>query len=276
MSDDQLVIRSLPTLDNIRAQPELAARLPAVDPSHVYGAAAIVLQIDGLRREAWTDDVELSERLFDEYPKGFPPAPDRSRAASYKVIDDEAPAVRQHCMTCILRPGYSPCSQCGGTGTLREFMPCPSCVQGFGPCSTCDGTKVAVRVRIRYVNDTPVNLRQLFVPQLPPALRAYVERGIDPSAAWPEALRFQPEPEMIGTAYRGSSAVREPDFHGFFFGEALQAATQSILQSTREVVGSEMRAYGVAILWLVYESIEGTGHLGFFSLADGSVAFAGP
>lgn len=266
----------LPTLEAIRAVPELAAQLPEGEPSHVYGAAAIVVQIDGLRRDAWTDDVELSERLFADYPKGFPPAPDKSNAASYKVIDDESPAVRQQCMTCVLRPGFSPCTQCGGTGMVGEFAPCPSCVAGFSPCTTCDGARVSIRARIRYVNDTPVNLRQLFVPQLPKTIKSYVEHGIDPSAVWPEALRFDPEPAMVGTAYRGAQAVREPDFHGFFFGDALGAATRSLTTSTRDVVGVEARSYGVAILWLVYERVGATGHLGFFTRADGSIGFAGP
>lgn len=270
------VVPYLPSLERVQANPHLAATLPAAAPSHVYGAAAIVLQIDGLRREAWTDDVELSERLFAEYPKGFPPAPDRTRPASYKVIDDEVPAVRQRCMNCVLRPGFSPCVRCGGTGVIYEvgdsplMTRCPDCHFGFSRCTTCEGTTVSVRARVRYVNDSPVNLRQLFVPELPKTIRSYVEGQISASLEWPEVLRFEPEPAMVGTAYRGASAVREPDFHGFFFGDALMRTTGSIAQSTRDLVGSEVRAYGVAILWLVYEAVEGTSHMAFFSQPDGS------
>lgn len=272
MTEDDALRPFLPTLDAVRANTELASQLPPEEPSHVYGAAAIVVQIDGLRREAWTDDVELSEPLFEAYPKGFPPAPDRNNWGSYKLIDDEAPARRQQCMTCVLRPGYSPCISCGGTGMVGEFNAC-TCTGGFAPCTTCDGTRVSVSARIRYVNDSPVHLRHLFVPQLPKSMRSRLERAIDPAAQWPEALRFDPEPTMVGTAYRGPSTVREPDFHGFFFGDALGAATRSIATSTREVVSLDVRSYGVAILWLVYERVGTTGHLGFFIAADGTLTF---
>ena len=152
-----------------------------------------------------------------------------------------------------------------------EFTPCVGCTNGFGTCSTCEGTKVAVRARVRYVNDTPVNLRQLFVPPLPRELHARIEHALNPSADWPEALRFEAEPAMVGTAYRGASAVKQPDFHGFFFGDALTAATRSLAASTRDVVGVEARTYGVAILWLVYEGAGATEHAGVFARQDGDL-----
>ena len=150
------------------------------------------------------------------------------------------------------------------------------CTGGFAVCTTCDGARVSISARVRYVNDSPVHLRQLFVPQMPKSMRAHLEHAIDPGAQWPEALRFDPEPTMVGTAYRGASAVREPDFHGFFFGDALGAATRSITTSTREVVSLDVRSYGVAILWLVYERMGESGHLGFFIAPDGTLTFANP
>ncbi len=275
MIDDELVRPFLPTLQAVRGNEELAARLPSEEPSHVYGAAAIVIQIDGIRRESWTDDVELSERLFASYPRGSPPAPDRNTWGSYKLIDDEVPARRQKCMMCILQPGFSTCVACGGTGRVGEFTQC-ECTTGFVQCTTCEGTQATIGARVRYVNDSQVRLRHLFVPQLPKTLRSHLEQGIDPSAQYPESLRFDPEPTMVGTAYRGASTVREPDFHGFFFGEALGDATRSISEVTRDVIGVEARAYGVAILWLVYERIGTATHLGFFINPEGKLTYAGP
>ena len=264
----------LPTLQAARADEEIASHLPSEEPSHVYGAAAIVIQIDGARREAWTDDVELSENLFANYPKGFPPAPDRNNWGTYKLIDEEVPARRQRCMMCVVQPGFSTCVACGGTGS-SEFTQC-ECSSGFVQCTTCEGAQVTIGARVRYVNDSPVHLRQLFVPQLPKTLRSYLERGIDPGARWSESLRFDPTPTMVATAYRGASAMREPDFYGFFFGEALGDATRSIDATTVNVSDVDTRAYGVAILWLVYEKMGSISHLGLFINADGKLTFAGP
>lgn len=263
---DRALLPYLPSLARVGESAELVASLPSGQPSQVYGVAAIVLQIDALRREAWTDDVELSERLFEIFPKGFPPAPDRSAPASYKVIDDEAPARRQRCMNCVLRPGWSPCVRCQGNavidvdGSPGLMIRCPDCMQGFTRCTTCEGTTVSIGARVRYVNDTPVNLRRTFVPSMPKGVRAAVERSVLARESWPEILRFEPEPSMVGTAYRGANAVREPDFHGFYFGDALGNVTASIRESTRDLVGSEVRTYAVPVLWLAYEALGEEGH----------------
>lgn len=70
--------------------------------------------------------------------------------------------------------------------------------------------------------------------------------------------------------------MREPDFCGFFFGEALGDATRSIDATTVNVSDVDTRAYGVAILWLVYEKMGSISHLGLFINADGTLTFAGP
>ena len=269
----------LPTLDVI--EQTLAGDELPFTPTHVFPVAAIVLQLDGILREEWKDEVELSPTLFAAFPKGFAPPPDMSTQAEsgYKIVDDESPVRTQACLHCVLRPGESPCVGCLGSGVMHlehsdglMTLSCSSCGgSGFGRCTTCDGARSAIACTVRYVNDKPVRQRRLFVPQVNAALRAYLEATLDPSAAWPEEQRFDPEPTFVGSAYRGASAVQAEDaFHGFFYGDALARCLAERKQAGSGLARYEMRTYAVPVLWLARETGFATAeHVGYFFEADG-------
>ena len=203
----------LPTLEVIRQVLAHCAEEIAFTPTHVFPVAAIVLQLDGLLREEWKDQVELSPTLFDAYPKGFPPPPDVSNLAStsYKLIDDESPVRTQQCLACVLRPGESPCLTCQSSGVMplndsdsMLTVTCTNCNgSGFVRCTTCDGARKSVACTVRYVNDKPIRQRRVFVPQVHPALRPYLEAAIEPAAA-----RLPRNPSSAAIARCARTSVR--------------------------------------------------------------------
>jgi hypothetical protein len=181
---------------------------------------------------------------------------------SYKLIDDERPSRTQQCLDCVVRPGESPCLACHGSGAVPLndsdsllTVTCPGCNgSGFVPCRTCDGARQTVACTVRYVNDKPVRQRRVFVPQVNPSLRPWLEAAIDPAARWSEDLRFDPEPSFVASAYRGASTVRaEDEFHGFFYGDALARCLAERKQAGSGLAKYEMGTYAVPVLWLVRE-----------------------
>lgn len=270
----------LPTLERIAAG--LAARgqaLPA-SPTRVFGIAPIVMQVDGMRREAWTDPVELSPRLFDAYPKGIVPPPDIARGlveTTYRVLDDDVLARRTRCMNCVLRPGLGPCPTCIGTGAATSagedlVSRCLSCGgSGFAQCTMCEGTTQVVACAVRYVTDRPVRLRRTFVPQVG-VVRGFLEAELDADSPWPQALAFDPQPAFVSSAYRGASSARsEDDFHGFFFGDAIAACLGARNELTTGLARFDVRTYAVPTLWLVWETPTGEAHRAYFYDAKGAL-----
>lgn len=240
----------------------------ASDPSQTFAAAAIVLQTDGVRREVWDDDVELSERLFEQYPRGAPPAPQLftdgerngpfSTTLNYKMIPDDSIGRRGPCTNCAVTRGRVFCGGCNGTG--QYFVsdipsPCSGCNgTGMIPCGACDGSGIAITTKVRYVNDHQIRLRRVFVPNIGKTLIARVTSEIDPNAEWNPSFAFEPQPQVVASAYRGASAVREPDYHGFHFGDALPRTLEAMAELSREkgIVLQANRCYAVPLLWLVY------------------------
>jgi hypothetical protein len=255
-----------PTFDAVRAT--LAARNaePPFQPTRVFHVAAIVMQLDGIRREEWVDDVELSPKLFERFPRGEAPppgmaGPQQSTESSYRVLDDTKPFRPGRCMTCVLKPGSSPCPTCEGTGkrTGDIEMACLAC-EGTGAitCPVCDGEQRTIACSVRYVNDRPVHVRQLFVPQVHGSLRPYLTAAIDPAVIWPKELAFDPAPSLVASAYRGASAVRSADeFQGWYFGaarDAALAARQALLSSEPSGLSRvEQRFFAIPVLWLIQE-----------------------
>lgn len=263
----------LPTFEAVRlALQKKELQLP-FNPTRSFSIAALVLQVDGVRREEWTDDVELSPKLFARFPRGIVPSPDDKSlrvATSYKVIDDTKPTRNAKCMNCILKPGSIPCHSCDGKGTIlsgEAAIECFGCNgRGSIPCSICDGEQTSVACTIRYVNDRPVTLRQLFVPQVHDSLRPELVGALDAAAYWPEALRFDPSPAFVASAYRGASAVRaEDNFHGHYFGAALDACRAAKEASITGLARADQRFFAIPILWLIHEG-HGTGdqHVAYF------------
>lgn len=255
---------AFPTLEVVQRVLASQGHELAFTPTHIFPVAAIVFQLDGMRREEWKDQVELSPSLFASYPKGLAPPTDLSKLVetSYKLLDDESPTRRQQCLECVLRPGESPCRTCVGSGMMPVSegdalltVACTGCGgSGFVRCITCDGARESIACTVRYVNDKPVHQRRVFVPQVHPALRSYLEAAIDPSASWPEERRFDPEPMFIASAYRGAATARaEEDFHGFFYGDTLARCLDERKQAGSGLAQYEVRTYAIPVLWLVRE-----------------------
>jgi hypothetical protein len=251
----------LPTPERVRN--ELGE---AFAPEKLFGVAALVLQIDGVRREAWADDVELSKPLFDAFPRGAILPPEVGVERRFKLIDDAAPTREQRCSTCIIRPGFSPCTVCMGTGAGshggRHEDPCGGCEgEGFLKCETCNGTTTVVACSVRYINDHPTKLRRTLVPGVDRKLRPYLEASIDPTWGWPAAHVFDPAPNLVGTAYRGASAIRTTtDFHGFFFGDAIAHCLAAREEASAGLARFVDRVFAVPVLW----TVTGERHAAYF------------
>lgn len=254
----------------IRTALESEGRSFAFQPTRTFAIAAIVHQAEGVRREEWTDQVELSPKLFARFPRGIVPSPDDkglSVETSYKVIDDTQPSRTTQCMMCVLSPGVVPCPTCDGQGIIAVSSEdgtraCIAC-SGTGKigCSVCDGERQSVACTIRYVNDRPVKIRQLFVPQVHDTLRPNLSGAIDPDSPWSEELRFDPTPSLVASAYRGATAVRaEDDFHGHYFGVAREACVATKDAAVAGLARFQQRFYAIPILWLIQE----TGGIGVF------------
>jgi hypothetical protein len=266
----------LPKPDVVRAK--LGA---AFTPSDIFGVAAFVLHVDGIRREAWSDKTEIAERLFETYPRGTPPPAELSEISgplsrNFKTIDDTAGTRVTRCSTCIVRPGFAPCSVCLGTGAGSRGDAddrCFACIgEGFLPCTACDGTTRVVACTIRYVNDVYVRVRRAIVPTVHASIRSYLEARIPADAPWPKEHAFDPEPSMIASAYRGASAVRAPEeFHGFFFGDAIANTLAARAELTTGLARFESSTYAVPILW----TVTGEKHDAYFFDASGALQHVG-
>lgn len=260
--------------------PELVrARVgPSFSPAEVFGVAAIVLRVDGVRRHAWSDEAELAERLFEAYPRGAIPAPELvPESRNFKTIDDAETTNARRCSKCIIRPGFEPCPLCMGTGASSStdaFAKCYACIgEGFLPCSGCDGTTRVVACAIRYVNDHFVRVRRVIVPSVHASIRSFLEARISADARWSGEHAFDPEPGMIASAYRGASAVRAAeDFHGFFFGDALARCLAARAEATTGLARFEASTFAIPILWTVTgEPTRGEHHDAYFFDAAGAL-----
>jgi hypothetical protein len=243
----------------LSAEPALAA---LAAPTRTFAAAAIVMQLRGIRRSEWLDEVDMPAALYQGFPRGLPPRPTSVvTRTSYKLIPDDAASREGPCTHCAVTGGGGVfCPTCKGSGRAmigdESFAACFACAgTGRIACSTCDGTMRVVHTTVRYVDDQPIAVDLEFVPHLEPRISRKIEDAIEPSHAWPDALRFDPQPQVVATAYRGASSVREPDFHGFFFGDAMPRALAALGQVGVEngIVAHEARCFAVPILWLVWE-----------------------
>ena len=242
-------------------------------PSDVFGVAALVLHVDGVRREAWSHATELSERLFASYPRGDVPPPDApdSVRGKYKTIDDAAATRTQRCSTCVINPGFSPCNVCLGTGAGSSpdaFSKCIACQGGYVRCETCEGTTRVVACTIRYVNDSLVRIRRPILPALHGSIHPFIERDLAGDDAWPEEHAFDPEPSLVGSAYRGAAAVKAAeDFHGFFFGGVIATCLAARAELTTGLARFATSTFAVPILW----TVSGEQHAAYFFDARGEL-----
>ena len=273
---------SAPRAEPFLPKPEVVrARLgDAFAPSDTFGVAALVLSVDGIRREAWTHRAELAERLFETYPRGTPPAAELTEISgplsrNFKTIDDTEPTRIERCSTCIVRPGFAPCPLCLGTGAgfgADAYAQCVACNGGFIRCTACEGTTRVVACTIRYVNDVYVRVRRAIVPNVHASIRPFLEARIAADATWSSEHAFDPEPSMVASAYRGASAVRAPEeFHGFFFGDALAQCLAARAEVTTGLARFESSTVAVPILW----TATGEKHDAYFFDAAGALQHVG-
>jgi hypothetical protein len=226
-------------------------------PTEIFGVAALVLRVDGVRRHAWSDETELAEGLFAKYPRGAIPAPELvPESRNFKTIDDAESTKVSRCSKCVIRPGFEPCPLCLGTGagaTSSMIDRCYACSgEGFIACSGCDGTTRVVACAVRYVNDHFVRVRRVIMPPVHASIRSFIEAKISPDASWSTEHAFDPEPGMVASAYRGASAVRSAeDFHGFFFGDAVVRCLASRAEATTGLARFETSTFAIPILWTV-------------------------
>ncbi len=229
----------------------------AFSPEETFATAALVLQVDGVRREAWSANTELAVALFESYPRGAAPQPDiMAPSRSHKLIDDAAGTETRRCSNCAIRPGMAPCAVCAGNGSGSSSdveSRCYACNgEGFLRCGACDGTTRVVGCSIRYINDEPVRIRRVLVPQIHASIRSFVEARLHAEASWPDAQAIDPEPSLVASAYRGASAVRaSEEFHGFYFGDALAACLVAREEATTGLARFNVRTYAVPVLWTI-------------------------
>jgi predicted component of type VI protein secretion system len=275
-----IILESAPPKPLVLPSPEVVRERvgSSFSPTNVFGIAAIVLRVDGVRRHAWSDETELAERLFHSYPRGAIPAPELvPESRNFKTIDDAEATHARRCSKCIIRPGYEPCPMCNGTGAGSGSDPGAKCYAcsgaAFIPCTDCDGTTRVVACAVRYVNDHFVRVRRVLVPQVSTSIRSFVEARISADAPWSKDHAFDPEPGMVASAYRGASAMRSAeDFHGFFFGDALTRCLDARAEATTGLARFETSAFAIPILWAVTgEPTRGERHDAYFFDATGSL-----
>lgn len=116
-----------------------------------------------------------------------------------------------------------------------------------------------VRCRVDHYFDKVVELKETWVPSpLHTSPMRHFEAALESmimNAAAPEELRCTDlTPKAVGGAYRSAQTTRQPDFHGYDFGDALAAAEKSVnsLLVRGTVVSSDIRAWAWPFLWLRY------------------------
>jgi hypothetical protein len=248
----------LPTLDRARAA---GLSLPPGEPEAQHRVAALVVIGTILRRESWDEEMELGGQIFASLQMGDPPVPQMFIEQSFQRL---VKVIETHpCRMCNVHPGHSACRICGGSGQIDFFTQC-SCRGGFVLCRTCLGSKISNQVRIRYLHDRSISLREVYVPSAfthVPALFSFeraLEKIVDIRVDPPECLRCHDlSPRTAGaTAYRGGGRETPPDFRGHDFTDTIDKALKSLaaLGKGGAVILYEIRAYAWPVLWLHYQA----------------------
>lgn len=246
----------LPTLDRARAD---GLALPLGDPAEERRVAALVVHAGMIRREGWEEEVQLGPAAADRIERGEPEPAYELAGQSYLRLG--AQLGEERCTMCPEKPGRSRCRVCKGVGTIDMWGQKCSCKKGYVRCPQCEGSGTALRVRLRYLHDRPISLREIYVPPemgFVPALFGFegsLERIIDTEHP-PEALRCHDlRPREVSTsAYRGGGKIVEPDFHGHRFAGTIEKAVEALRAAGAKgrIVAQAIRAYAWPLLWLRY------------------------
>ncbi|WP_437329385.1 hypothetical protein [Sorangium sp. So ce381] len=222
----------LPTLGRARAE---GLALPPGAPAEERRVAALVVLASIVRREGWTEVVDLSQEDALQLAPGEPPLPDAFEARAHRRLVEHL--------------GLRPCTACAGAGASPVV------------CASCMGDGHMRRVRIRHVQDRPIEVRELYAPRemsFVPALFSFestLKRALG-AADPPEPLRcLDLRPRAVRTAYRGGGdRVVEPDFQGHHFAGTIESAVATLgaFATGGRIVAQAVRAYAWPLLWLRY------------------------
>lgn len=250
----------IPVLRRARAE---GVALPDGDPIAEERWSALFVIATILRRRTWKEEVIRHEKSVAHFPRGTPPAPPGYVAGTYVAVEDVSDFGQ--CPDCIRTARSRKCRVCDGIGFVPRPTGAPpvrcSCVMGYVACPTCIGEGVTNRVVLRYFEDAPRSMRELWLPshlagyaslfRLERTMEAAVDLALEP----PEALRCEDlSGRTAGTAYRGGERVVRPTFHGHDFGDTIDRALESLkaLGGGMPVLHHEIRAYAWPLLRLSY------------------------
>lgn len=252
--------RFIPTLAAAR---QAGLDLPAGEPIEQEKWAALFIIAALLRRRSWKEDVWAHPDVVAGLARGAPPAAPGLAGASYTTLENIGESAG--CVACSLTPGRRKCRVCNGISFVTPRgggtpTRC-SCTMGYVTCPNCNGKGTASRITLRYYEDTPVVMRELWLPShlpcYPPlfGLERAMETTIDLSRDPPEELRCHDLTGRVGgSAYRGGQRVVRPTFEGHDFGDTIDLALEKLkaLGGGYQVSRYEIRAYAWPLLRLRY------------------------
>ncbi|MCK6591595.1 MAG: hypothetical protein HUU21_01905 [Polyangiaceae bacterium] len=247
----------LPTL--VRAQAQ-GLSLPEGRIAEERRMSALIVHATILRRKTWSEEKVLPPSLISSIPEGEPPPPDDLEARTSVRLLNVTPMAA--CSACVATPGRRKCRVCGGVGTLAFSNVVCSCDKGFIKCPSCDGGVVTNRVRLSYFIDEPAWMCEAYLPSEllhEPSLfglESAFEKTIEFRNEIDECLRCHDLSDTTqGTAYRGGSKKKAPDFKGYDFADTVDKALAGLaaLGAGMQVVRYAIRAYAWPVLWLRYE-----------------------
>ena len=203
--------------------------LPPGTPTERRPLAALVVKVRMARREAWREQLSLSQGQLGRLSRQ-PPA---------KVLAARATAKCLHRLIC-----YVPCSKCSRYYSGRMGTP------GCGLCRPF--------VELDHYRDRRMSMAEVYVPRQItslPAMHSF-ESALEAvvPAKLPEGLRcLDLQPRMAGTAYRSAAGrTKAPTFFGHHFGDAIDRGREAVdrFMLRGPIVAHEIRAYAWPFVWL--------------------------
>jgi hypothetical protein len=234
------------------------------EPVDTRKLAAIVVRGRVLRRRQLAQRTEIPARDAVRVPEPMPPVPDGYVGGTATAVT-EVLGAKGRCSHCLR--GMLDCVVCGGRGKVEVsqttnqggvLRTCGACGGGgTKTCRHCEGTAETVVVRCVDVIDEVLTLAYPYVPAMSFALEEKVTSALEAELAegmaTPECLLVDLEAQQTGGPYR--QAVREPEFHGFSYADALaQARTAIAAVRGEQPIHEESEIHARPILWLRYEA----------------------
>lgn len=254
--------RFIPTLARAR---QAGLPLPDGEPFEQEKWSGLFVIAAVLRRRSWKEDIYATEEAVARLGSG-PPAPPETFAAQSAAAVESIGEVTP-CVACSLSPGKRRCRVCNGTSFVREpRQKAPvrcSCTMGYVPCPNCFGKASTHRITLRYYEDTPAMMRELWIPShlpcYPPlfGLEGAMEEAVVLAQEPPEELRCHDLTGRVGgSAYRGGTKQVRPSFEGHDFGDTIDRALEQLkaLGGGFQVSRYEVRAYAWPLLRLRYQN----------------------